>query len=93
MSTPNSIDEIMKRMNDRAKAEGRYLGQAFWEVPAQGGSILDVPLSAEATERVAALRARRAERKRKGSREGDAAGCADASLDHPGEGPAPHRRK
>jgi hypothetical protein len=26
-------DEIMNRMNDLAKAEGRYLGKVFWEIP------------------------------------------------------------
>ncbi len=59
MNTENSIDNIMNEMNDWAKAEGRYLGKAFWEIPSQPESILDVPLTPEAEQRLAALRARR----------------------------------
>lgn len=58
MNTPE-IDKIMKEMNDQAKAEGRYLGKAFWEIPSQTESILDVPATAEAEQRLAALRSRR----------------------------------
>jgi hypothetical protein len=57
MSTPKSNAEIMKEFNDRAKAEGRYLGKAFWEIPAQPGSILDVPITPEAEQRIAILNA------------------------------------
>jgi len=64
MSTPTNA-EIMKRMNDRAKAEGRYLGMAFWEIPCEEGSILDVPTTPEAEARLAALRAERIERRKK----------------------------
>jgi hypothetical protein len=64
MSTEKSIDDIMNEMNDRAKAEGRYLGKAFWEIPRQEGSILDVPLTPEAEQRIAALRARIEKRKK-----------------------------
>ncbi len=46
MSTPRSIDDVMNEMNDWAKAQGKYLGQAFWEIPRQSGSILDVPETA-----------------------------------------------
>ncbi len=60
-----SIDDIMNEMNDRAKAEGRYLGKAFWEIPRAQGSILDVPSTPEAEQRLAALRARRLERRKK----------------------------
>ena len=60
-----SIDEIMNEMNDQAKAEGRYLGMTFWEIPRTQGSILDVPSTPEAEQRVAALRARRLERREK----------------------------
>jgi hypothetical protein len=65
MNTPKPIDEIMNEMNDRAKAEGRYLGKAFWEIPSQPQSILDVPSTPEAQERLAALRARRLQRRKK----------------------------
>ena len=54
-----SIDEIMNEMNDQAKAEGRYLGMAFWEIPRAQGSILDVSSTPEAEKRLAALRAER----------------------------------
>ena len=65
MNTPTSNAEIMKRMNDRAKAEGRYLGMAFWEIPREEGSILDLPSTPEAEQRLGALRARRLERQKK----------------------------
>ena len=71
MSTPTSNAEIMKRMNDRAKAEGRYLGMAFWEIPRAQGSILDVPTTPEAEARIAALRAERIERGKKKTEELD----------------------
>ncbi len=63
MSTLRSIDEIMNEMNDQAKAQGRYLGKAFWEITRQPGSILDVPVTTESRERIARLRARRLERR------------------------------
>jgi hypothetical protein len=59
MTNERSIDELMNEFNDQAKAEGRYDSRAFWEVPPQPGSILDVPLTPEAEERIARLRARR----------------------------------
>ena len=65
MNTPKPIDEIMNEMNDRAKAEGRYLGKAFWEIPSQPQSILVVPSTPEARERLAALRARGLQRRKK----------------------------
>ena len=64
-----SIDEIMNEMNDQAKAEGRYLGMAFWEIPRAQGSILDVSSTPEAEKRLAALRARRLERRKKKTEE------------------------
>ena len=69
MNMEKSIDEIMNEMNDRAKAEGRYLGMAFWEIPRTEGSILDVPSTPEAEQRLAALRARRIERRKKKAEE------------------------
>ncbi len=74
MNPSNSIDNIVKEMNDWAKAEGRYLGKAFWEIPAQAGSILDVPLTPEAQQRLDALRARRLQRRKM------AAGQAESVL-------------
>jgi hypothetical protein len=65
MNTSKPIDEILNEMNDWAKAEGRYLGKAFWEIPSQPESILDVPPTPEAQERLAALRARRLQRRQK----------------------------
>jgi hypothetical protein len=65
MSTSSSTDKIMNEMNDWAKAEGRYLGKAFWEIPSQSESILDVPSTPEADRRLAALRARRLERRKR----------------------------
>jgi hypothetical protein len=50
-TTLRSIDDIMRDMNDLAKAQGRYLGKAFWEIPPQPGAILDVPETAESRER------------------------------------------
>ena len=64
MNTPRSINEIMNEMNDQAKADGRYLGKAFWEIPRQPGSILDVQETPESRERIPRLRARRLARKR-----------------------------
>ena len=78
MNTPNSIDEIMNEMNDWAKAEGRYLGKAFWEIPSQTGSILDVTLTSEAEQRLAALRARRLQRTKKAAEQA----AAIAPLPH-----------
>ena len=64
MSTPRSIDDIMEEMNDQAKAEGRYLGKAFWEIPPQPGSILDIPETGKSSGDLAWFRARRLERKK-----------------------------
>jgi hypothetical protein len=55
MSTPKSSDEVMRKLNDLAKAQGRYLDKCFWEIPRQPGSILDVPLTPEAEERIRRL--------------------------------------
>jgi hypothetical protein len=30
MNTPKSSDDVMRDLNDLAKAQGRYLGKAFW---------------------------------------------------------------
>ncbi len=74
MNTAKPIDDIMNEMNDWAKAEGRYLGRAFWQIAPQPGSILDIPSTPEAEQRLAALRARRL-----GGRK-EAAGQEPASL-------------
>jgi hypothetical protein len=65
MTTPRSIDDIMKEMNDLAKAQGRHLGKPFWEIPPQPGSILDAPDTPESQRRVARLRARRLTREQR----------------------------
>ena len=64
MNTPKSSDDVMQDLNELAKAQGRYLGQAFWEIPRQPGSILDVPLTPEAEERIRRLDATIARLKR-----------------------------
>jgi hypothetical protein len=65
MKTPRSIDQIMKEMNDLAKAQGRHLVKAFWEVPPQSSSILDAPETPASRERIARLRARRLTREQR----------------------------
>jgi hypothetical protein len=42
----------MRDLNDLAKAQGRFLDQAFGQIPRKPGSILDVPLTPEAEERI-----------------------------------------
>ena len=63
MNNERSIDELVDAFNAKAKAEGRYDGRAFWEVPCQSGSLLDVPETAQSRERVASLLKRIAELK------------------------------
>jgi hypothetical protein len=58
MTNERSIDELLDEFNAQAKAEGRYDGRAFWEVPARPGSVLDVPETPESQARVASLRKR-----------------------------------
>jgi hypothetical protein len=69
MTNERSIDELVDQFNAQAKAEGRFDGRAFWEVPATPGSILDVPETPESQARIASLRKRIAEltQARKGS--------------------------
>ncbi len=55
LNTPKSSDDVMQELNDLAKAQGRYLGKAFWEIPREPGSMLDVPLTPEAEERIRRL--------------------------------------
>jgi len=55
MNTPKSSDDVLREMNDLAKAQGRFLDKAFWEIARQPGSIVDVPLSPEAEERIRRL--------------------------------------
>jgi hypothetical protein len=86
MSTPKSIDEIMNEMNDRAKAEGRYLDKAFWEIPSGAESIQDAPSTSEAEQRLAALRAKRLTRSKKKAEESD--GVAPAAK---AEKPTEHK--
>ena len=62
-----SIEDIIREMNDLAKAQGRYLGKAFWEIPAQPGSLLDATETPESQERIARLRARRLAREQRTS--------------------------
>jgi hypothetical protein len=64
MNTPKSNDDVLRDLNDLAKAQGRYLGKAFWEIPRQPGSILEIPLTPEAEERIRRLDAKIARLKR-----------------------------
>jgi hypothetical protein len=82
MNTSSSIDEILNEMNDRAKVEGRYLGKAFWEIPSQPNSILAVPLTPEAELRIAALRARRLQRRQKAAEEPEPATPRQDAEEH-----------
>lgn len=61
MTNERSLDELVDEFNAQAKAEGRYYGRAFWEVPPTPGSILDVPETPESQARIASLRNRIAE--------------------------------
>ncbi len=61
MNTPKSSDDVMREMNEWAKAHGCYLEEDPWTIPRRGGSILDVPETPESRERVARLLARIAE--------------------------------
>ena len=70
MSTAKSSEDVMRELNDLAKAQGRYLGKAFWEIPRQPGSILDVPLTPEAEERIRRLDATIARLKQQRARGG-----------------------
>lgn len=81
MNMEKSVNEIMNEMNDQAKAEGRYLGMAFWEIPREEGSILDVPTTPEAEARIAALRAERIERRKKKTEKVDSAPQPSGSGD------------
>jgi hypothetical protein len=64
MNTPKSSDDVMQDLNELAKAQGRYLVQAFWEIPREPGSIVDVPVTPEAEERIRRLDATIARLKR-----------------------------
>ena len=61
MNNERSIDELVDEFNAQARAEGRYDGRAFWEVPPRPGSVLDVPETPESQARIASLRKRIAE--------------------------------
>jgi hypothetical protein len=55
MNTSKTSDDVLQEMNDLARAQGRYLDKAFWEIPRQPGSIADVPLTPERRSAFAAL--------------------------------------
>jgi hypothetical protein len=74
MNTAKSSDDVLRDMNDLAKAQGRYLDKVFWEIPRQPGSILDVPLTPEAEERIRRLDARIARLKLQRAASSDAEG-------------------
>lgn len=55
MNTPKTSDEVMQSLNDQAKAQGRFLADDPWNVERASRSILDVPLTPEAQERIRRL--------------------------------------
>lgn len=52
MSDSRSTDDVMRAMNERAKAQGRFLENSFSEIPRSPGSILERPDTAESDERI-----------------------------------------
>jgi hypothetical protein len=59
MKQGDVLGDIIQAMNDLAKAEGRFLGKTFWEIPPQPGSLLDTPeapQSKQCTARLCAVR-------------------------------------
>ena len=59
MNNERTIDQLVDAFNAQAQAEGRYETRTFWEVPAQSGSIRDIPETEKAKEDLAWFRARR----------------------------------
>jgi hypothetical protein len=56
MSTEKSVREIIEEWNAKAKAQGVLLEQDPWSLPVlYPGSIVDVPVTAEAEERIRRL--------------------------------------
>jgi hypothetical protein len=83
MNTPKTSDDVLQEMNDLAKAQGRYLDKAFWEIPRQPGSIADVPLTPEAEERIRRLDekiARLKQQQAARSPESQQNGCSEAEA-------------
>jgi hypothetical protein len=68
MTHERSLDELVYEFSAKARAEGRYDGRAFWEVPPRPGSILDVPETPESRERIAWLLKRIAELKQEAAK-------------------------
>jgi hypothetical protein len=64
MTTKRSLDDLMADFNSKAKADGRYDGRVFWEVPSRPGSLLDVPETPESRERIEWLKQQIAELQR-----------------------------
>jgi len=52
MKTPKTSDDVMREMNDLAKRLGRYPSRHAREIEPTPGSILDVPMTPEAEERM-----------------------------------------
>lgn len=47
MNPPKTSDEVTRELNDRAKAQGRYLATSFSEIPRSPESLLDRLFSQE----------------------------------------------
>lgn len=56
MKPPKTSDEVMRELNDRAKAQGRYLATSFSEIPRSPESLLDRPDTPEFEERIRKVR-------------------------------------
>lgn len=63
MPSPRTNEEVMHEMNDRAKAEGRYLGVNPWDIPRESGSVFDVPKTEKSKADLAWFRAEREKRR------------------------------
>lgn len=64
MNHQDSIeDKIVQETNDQARAEGRFLGKAFWEIERKPGSVFDIPKTEKSERDLAFLRKRRQELK------------------------------
>ena len=83
MTNERSLDELVDEFNAQAKAEGRYDGRAFWEVPPTPGSILDVPETPESQARIASLRKRIAELNQEASKGSESVQESRQEASHP----------
>jgi hypothetical protein len=62
MTEHEHLQDLADEFNARARAEGRYLDNDFWEIPPRPGSILDIPETEKSKEDLAWFRERRRRR-------------------------------